>query len=399
VLAGLRGLDAPGAPELRDELAEAGTRATVVACDVTDRDAVAALLAEHPVTAVFHAAGVLDDGMLASMTAHQADRVLASKAVSADLLDELTRDRELSAFVLFSSIAGVLGGPGQGGYAAANAHLDALAYRRRATGLTATSVAWGPWGGDGMAATVLGSGTSQGQGRRGLRPLTPALAVAALQQALDQDETCLTVADIDWTAIAPMFTLMRPNPLISALPEVQRHAESTADRSGGALRERLAGLDPAARRQRLVETIQRNTTAVLGLRDEQPVRPTHAFKDLGFDSMTAVELRNSLGNATGLRLPATMVFDYPTPDSLAGYLDAELFGTETGTPLIAELDRLGSLLASTDVDDSEHRSIAARLRELLSQWSSTQDDAAVEVLESASDDEMFEFIGKEFGIS
>ncbi|MGO1056331.1 type I polyketide synthase [Crossiella sp. CA198] len=399
VLANLQGPDAPGAQELCAELAELGAKATVLGCDVADRDAVSALLAAHQVTAVFHIAGLLDDGVLGSLDTERFDRVLRAKVLGALYLDELTRDRELTAFVTFSSIAGVLGSPGQGNYAAANAALDALAARRHADGLPATTVAWGPWAGGGMAEHVLTGEDGQPLGRRGLLALPPGLALAALGRALGRAEPALMVADIDWARIAPLFNLMRPSPLIESLPEVLRLAPATG--AAEDLVRDLAGLDPVTRRQRLVDLVRRNTAAVLGLRDEQAVPPGRAFQELGFDSMTAVELRNSLDGATGLRLPATLVFDHPNPEALAEQLAAELFGEGGQGPSVqAELDRLAATLAATSVDETAHRAIGARLRELIGQWNAKGDnEMATERLDAASDQEMFEFIGKEFGIS
>ncbi|RBM18945.1 beta-ketoacyl reductase, partial [Streptomyces sp. PT12] len=189
----------------------AGVR--VVACDVADRASVAALLDGLPgLTAVVHAAGVSRSTVLADLSAEELSEVMAAKAAGAAHLDELLGERELDAFVLFSSVAGVWGSGAGGAYSAANAFLDGVAERRRARGLRATSIAWGPWGGGGMAE-VEGDGLR----RRGLRSLAPEVAIAALQRALDEDLTCLTVADVDWSVFAPAFTAARPRPLISEL--------------------------------------------------------------------------------------------------------------------------------------------------------------------------------------
>ncbi len=195
-----RGQDAPGAAELAAEL---DTRVTVAACDVSDRAQVEALLREHEVTSVFHAGGVLDDGVVESLTPERLDTVMRAKADAARHLDALAGD--VDAFVLFSSFAGTLGVAGQGNYAAANAALDALARDRRARGLTATSIAWGPWDEGGMAD----AGKAARMRRGGVRPLAPGRALAALQRALDDDETHLVVADVDWDVFAPAYTLTR----------------------------------------------------------------------------------------------------------------------------------------------------------------------------------------------
>ncbi|MDX2766053.1 type I polyketide synthase, partial [Streptomyces europaeiscabiei] len=204
---------APGVAELRAELQEAGAQVTLAALDVSERDDLAALLAEHPVDAVFHTAGVLDDGTLLTTDAGRVERVMGPKATAALLLDELTRDRDLSAFVLFSSLAGTLGSPGQGAYAAANAVLDALAERRRGEGLPATSIAWGPWAGDGMASDS--GGRRRGQGA--VTALAPGFALSALGAALDGDITTQLVVDADWNRFIPAFTTTRPSALLTPM--------------------------------------------------------------------------------------------------------------------------------------------------------------------------------------
>ncbi|MYU19329.1 SDR family NAD(P)-dependent oxidoreductase, partial [Streptomyces sp. SID8361] len=233
VLAGRRGLDAPGAAELRDELAASGARITVAACDVADREALAGLLAdlpaEFPLTAVVHAAGVLDDGVLESLTPERFASVLRAKADAALALDELTRDLDLSAFVLFSSTSGTVGAAGQANYAAANAFLDALAERRRAEGLPATSIAWGPWAAGGMAADEA---LEQRMRRAGMPPMDADLAIDALQRALDLGDAAVTVADVEWDRFAAGFTAGRPSPLLADLPEVRQAAARSAATAG-----------------------------------------------------------------------------------------------------------------------------------------------------------------------
>ncbi|MDB1090388.1 SDR family NAD(P)-dependent oxidoreductase [Streptomyces sp. ACA25] len=306
VLTNRRGPDAPGARDLVAELTALGAEAEVVACDAADRDAVARLLAEHPVTAVFHLAGIERYQPLADLAPADLAAVAAAKVAGARHLDELTRDRELSAFVLFTSGAGVWGSSGQAAYAAANAHLDALALRRRAEGLPATAVAWGHWGGAGMS-----EGPARAQmARWGLPAMAPERAVAALRGALDRDEAALTVADLDWPVFASTFTVARRSPLFADLPEAAEPAvpDSAEDRP--------VRLDRAA----LLELVLAETGAVLGHESVATLPTGRAFQELGFDSLTAVELRNRLRDATGLKLPATLVFDHPTPEALAGHL-------------------------------------------------------------------------------
>ncbi|MBI0298251.1 SDR family NAD(P)-dependent oxidoreductase, partial [Streptomyces sp. PRKS01-29] len=336
VLTSRRGLDAPGAAELRDELAASGARITVAACDVADREALAGLLAdlpaELPLTAVVHAAGVLDDGVLESLTPERFASVLRAKADAALALDELTRDLDLSAFVLFSSTSGTVGAAGQANYAAANAFLDALAERRRAEGLPATSIAWGPWAAGGMAADEA---LEQRMRRAGMPPMDADLAIDALQRALDLGDAAVTVADVDWDRFAPGFTAGRPSPLLADLPEVRQAAtrptatgtgEAAPAETASALARRLLGLPEAERHRALLDLVRTHVAEVLGHADVSDISAERAFREIGFDSLTAVELRNGLNAATDLRLPATLIYDYPTPLALADHLFAELLG-------------------------------------------------------------------------
>ncbi|MEU1818966.1 type I polyketide synthase [Streptomyces roseifaciens] len=326
VLTSRRGPDAPGAAALRAQLEALGARVTVAACDVADRDAVAALLAEHTFTAVVHTAGVADAGMVADTTPAAFAAALAAKAGGAAHLDELLGDQELDAFVLFSSISGVWGSGGQAAYAAGNAFLDGLARQRRARGLTATAVSWGPWADGGM---VEDGDDEERLRRRGLRAMTPDAAITALQGALDRDETLLTVADVDWSRFIAPFTLGRPSPLLGDLPEVRATLAEDAPGTGsgsGTLAGSLSGLPPEDRERALVDLVRTHAAAVLGHRGAGAVEADRPFRDLGFDSLTAVELRNRINEATGLALPTTLVFDHPTAAGLAAHLLSELTG-------------------------------------------------------------------------
>ncbi|MEU2982724.1 SDR family NAD(P)-dependent oxidoreductase, partial [Streptomyces hirsutus] len=287
------GASAPGATELCTELEEMGARVTLAAVDIAVRDQLAALLAEHRVDAVFHTAGILDDATLLTTDAERIDRVRGPKATGALLLDELTRDRDLSAFVLFSSLAGTLGSPGQGAYAAANAVLDALAEQRRAEGLPATSLAWGPWAGDGMAAEA--GGRRRGQGA--VTALDPGLALSALGAALDTRATTQLVVDADWADFVPAFTAVRPSALLT--PVASADPGRTAEPRGtegpeSALRSRITGMPREAGQRLVVEEVQRLTALVLGHDGAEQVGAERVFRDLGVDSLIAVELRNVL---------------------------------------------------------------------------------------------------------
>ncbi|NRN71421.1 Erythronolide synthase [Kibdelosporangium sp. 4NS15] len=325
VLVSRRGADAPGAADLA---AEFGSRVAFASCDVADRAALAALVArEGPLTAIVHAAGVVEHKPLAELTVADAARSLAAKAVGAVNLDQVSAGQPLEAFVLFGSGAAVWGSAGQSVYAAGNAYLDALAQDRRRRGLVATSIAWGAWAGGGMA-----DGPAQEWLRRtGVRAMPPAGAIAALQQALDHDETCLTVADIDWDRFVPAYTLARPRQLITEIPAAARLLEEQApvprDEPGRShLRDRLAALPAADRRDAVLRLVREETAVVLGHESADAIGADKAFQDLGFDSLTAVEFRDGLAAASGLALPATLVFDHPTPAVLADHLLAGLFG-------------------------------------------------------------------------
>ncbi|MEU0839171.1 type I polyketide synthase [Streptomyces sp. NPDC005962] len=421
VLTSRRGPEAPGAAELRDELTALGARVTVAACDVADRKAVEALLAsipaDQPLTAVMHAAGVLDDGVLDALTPQRFATVLGPKADAARHLHELTQGLELSAFVLFSGIAGTLGDAGQGNYAAANAYLDALAEQRRTDGLPATSVAWGRWGETGLAA---GGAIGERLDRGGVPAMDPHAAVTALHRALDHDDTVVAVADIQWERFTQGYTAVRPSPLIGDLPEVRRLRETggpggdPAAASDGspadALRQRLTGISRAEQSLVVLDVVRTNAAAALGHPTADEVGAGRAFKELGFDSLIALELRNRLGVATGQKLPATLVFDYPTPAVLAEYLCGELVGDggSAAAPGLAELDALESALSVLDPESASREDIAARLRDLAAKWAEPRTAGAetdgggagtvTRKLQEATQDEVFDFIEKELGI-
>ncbi|MGP4115477.1 SDR family NAD(P)-dependent oxidoreductase, partial [Streptomyces sp. 4N509B] len=324
LLVGRRGAEGEGVAELLAELAGAGATATVAACDVAEREAVAELLAgvpaEHPLTAVVHAAGVLDDGVVEALEPEQLTRVLRPKVDAAWHLHELTRDHGLSAFVLFSSAAGLLGGRGQGNYAAANAFLDALALHRRAQGLPAVSLAWGLWAErSGMTGGLQREDLAR-MGRAGIEELTTADGLALLDAGLAAAETVVAPIRLRTAALRARAAVDELPPLLRGLvraPAARRRA-ALAAAAGSPARLATASLDE------LVELVRAQTAAVLGHATAGEVAAGRPFKELGFDSLLGLELRNRLNAASGLRLPATAVFDYPTPEALAGYLRAQL---------------------------------------------------------------------------
>ncbi|MCP2170332.1 Acyl transferase domain-containing protein [Goodfellowiella coeruleoviolacea] len=409
LLVGRRGDRAPGAAELRDELSARGVRVTVAACDTADRAAVADLLAgipeEHPLTAVLHAAGT--GGGYAELTGldpDDLDATAAGKVDGARHLDELTAGLDLDAFVLFSSGAAVWGSAGQAAYAAANAYLDALAAERRARGRTATCIAWGAWGSGGMLSADSAAG--ERLARLGVRMMDPAPAIAALVQAVEHDETTLTVADFDWERFAPGYTMTRRRTLIADIPEAAAalagDGEQPAAASGTDLRDSLAGLTDYERRALLVEVLREEIAAVLGHDDPAEIREDLPFTDLGFDSLTAMELRNRLTARAGVKLRATLVFDFPTTEALAGHLlstmdmkDAaparELAGAED---IDRELDRIERALPSVG-GGAAADALGDRLRRMLA----TLNAGHATALDDVSDDELFDFIDRDLGVS
>nr|AAG23264.1 polyketide synthase loading and extender module 1 [Saccharopolyspora spinosa] len=337
-----RGEQAPSAEKLRTELEDLGTRVSIVSCDVTDREALAevlkALPAENPLTAVVHAAGVIETGDAAAMSLADFDHVLSAKVAGAANLDALLADVELDAFVLFSSVSGVWGAGGHGAYAAANAYLDALAEQRRSRGLVATAVAWGPWAGEGMA-----SGETGDQLRRyGLSPMAPQHAIAGIRQAVEQDEISLVVADVDWARFSAGLLAARPRPLLNELAEVKELLVDAQPEAGVLAdaslewRQRLSAAPRPTQEQLILELVRGETALVLGHPGAAAVASERAFKDSGFDSQAAVELRVRLNRATGLQLPSTIIFSHPTPAELAAELRARLLPESAGAGIPEE---------------------------------------------------------------
>jgi pimaricinolide synthase PimS1 len=337
MLVSRRGPAAAGVQELSAELEGLGSRVTVMACDLASRTQLEGMLAtvpdEHPLDAVIHAAGVIGEQPLGALTLERLGEELACKAEAALAIHELTARMDLSAFVMFSSISGTFGAGGQAGYAAANAFLTSLAEHRRSLGLTATSIAWGAWAGEGMA-----DGAGEQLNRRGIIEMKPELALGALERALDRDEACLTVADLDWARYAPSYAAARSRPLIEEIADAQRVLAQTeapsveADTRGG-FAAQLSALPREERGRVMLDYVRSNAAAVLGFGSSDQVEAGRAFKEIGLDSLAAVDLRNRLQNGLGSRLPTTVVFDYPSPAALAGYLIDELVGDQASAAM------------------------------------------------------------------
>ncbi|MEV5829021.1 SDR family NAD(P)-dependent oxidoreductase [Spirillospora sp. NPDC052242] len=391
------GPDAPGVAELVDELAALGAETTVAAGDAADRDALASLLAdipaEHPLTAVVHAAGVLDDATIGSLTPERLDAVLRPKVDAAWNLHELTREADLAAFVLYSSAAGRLGTPGQGGYAAANTFLDALALHRHAHGLPATSIAWGLWARTGTMTGHLGEDDLARVNRGGLLPLSDEQGLALLDAALAAGAPAPTAARLDVPALRAQAAAGLLPPVLHGL--VRTPARRPAETGGAPLGERLAGLTGEERHRLVLDLVRGQVATVLGHRAPGAVDAGAAFKELGFDSLTAVELRNRLHAATGLRLPATLVFDHPTPTALAARIE-EAVTAEAEPPVLGELERLESALGSIGADEAERLGVADRLRALLAHLGRPAVITASEdAIRTATAEEIFELIDRD----
>ena len=348
VLASRRGPDAGGAADLASELRDAGAEVSVVACDAADRQALAKVISDipvqHPLSAVIHTAGVLDDAVVTSLTPERVDAVLRAKVDAAWNLHELTRDANVSAFVMFSSMAGLVGSSGQANYAAANSFLDGLAVQRRAHGLPAISLGWGLWE---QASDMTGGLDAAGRarlGRSGVLALSSAEALQLFDTAMVVDEPLLLPARIDTTALRANAAVVPPMfvDLINA-PTRRRVDDSlVASKSKSALAHRIHGLPEAEQHTVLLDLVRSHIATVLGNTTAEAIDPDKAFQELGFDSLTAVEMRNRLKAATGLALSPTLIFDYPTPNGLATYIRSELAGVPQ------EIKQVAAVRAATD---------------------------------------------------
>ena len=416
LLTSRRGGDTEGAADLVAELSRAGAHVTLASCDVSDRAALAGLLAdipaEHPLTGVVHVAGVLDDGTIEALDPHRIDAAFRSKVDAAWNLHELTRELDLAAFILFSSVVGTLGNAGQGNYAAANAFLDALAQHRRADGLAATSLAWGLWAAEGGMAGNLGGTHLDRMARAGILTLPPGEGIALFDAAWNAGPAVLVPARLDTARLrregvagmSPLLQGLAPAPVRRIAEPSRAGARGPASEPAStveAWRERLAGMSPLEQRHVLVDLVRTEVAAVLqatvsAVADEQ------TFKEAGFDSLTAVELRNRLTARVGLRLPSTLIFDHPTPIALADYLKAELVPVDKAVQpaAIADFDRLEAAVLAVPSDADGWAEIVGRLEAMLSKVRRMQGEDDVsrsvsEKIDSADDDEIFDFIDNE----
>ncbi|MFF3176491.1 SDR family NAD(P)-dependent oxidoreductase [Streptomyces sp. NPDC057900] len=340
-----RGMNAPGVAELAAELAELGAQADIVACDVTDRAQLAKVIGalEYPLTAVVHAAGVLSDGLVEGLTPERLDRVMRPKVDAALHLHELTAGLELSSFLLFSSVAALIGSPGQGNYAAANATLDALAAHRRALGLPATSLAWGLWAdATGMTGELDAAELARVE-RMGFGGISNELGLELFDQAQKSDAALVVPVRFEQAALRAQARAGLLPGLLRGLAKVPARR---SDSGAGSLAQTLAAVPQEEWERVVLALVRGHVAAVLGHSSPEAIEPERAFKSLGFDSLAGVELRNRLTQATGLRLPTTLVFDHPNPTAVTRYLvPLATEGATTGNQS-SEEDRIREALAA-----------------------------------------------------
>ncbi|NUP50071.1 MAG: SDR family NAD(P)-dependent oxidoreductase, partial [Catenulispora sp.] len=399
-------------------VAHSGTAVSLVTCDIADHDDVAGLLERiaadgPPLKSVMHAANAVDLMPFDATGLGDLSKALGAKVAGALWLDELTQDLDLDRFVLFSSISATWGSNEHAAYTAANAHLDALAQERRARGLPGTSVAWGIWDTRewGDLSTIThdkpGAITPARLLRQGLTFLNPQRALTALDQALADDETNLVVADVDWTRFAPVFTALRPWRLLDQVPEVKALSAPAAavaapEAGAGDLASRLAAMLPAERERTVTDLVCTHAAAVLGFGSAAEIPANRAFREMGFDSLTAVELRNRLNAATGLKLASTAVFDYPSPEVLAAHVARQLAGKAApvaaapaaagaagpARSVLEEFDAFAALVSGgAGPDDGQTRAALARRLETLA-----RDLRGAQTDPEADDDEMFDLV-------
>jgi NADP-dependent 3-hydroxy acid dehydrogenase YdfG/acyl carrier protein len=369
LLTSRRGAAADGAAELSAGLSELGAEVTMAACDVASLPDMAALLgsipAEHPLTAVVHMAGMLDDATFQTLTEQQLGSVFRPKVDAALILDHLTRDLPLSAFVLFSSIAGTVGFPGQANYAAASAFLDGLAQRRRREGLPAVSLIWGKWEQEGGMTGELTAADRSRLSRGGITPLDAEEGVDLFDTALASGEAAVVPARVDVPALRTMAASGMVPSVMRGLVRGQVRRASSRKAATTSLLERLARASDAQGEQLVLDLVRGQIAEVLGHADPEMIEVDRAFSEMGFDSLAAVELRNRLNAATGLRLSATLPFDYPTAAALAEHLRQQISPAQPAGP--ARVDQV------------------------------TEDREAAERIQAFSADEIFDFIDQELG--
>ena len=403
ILASRSGPHHPNAAELSSELSSAGAQVEFHACDVSDRAQLAALITDITsrarLGAVIHTAAVLDDAVIESLTPDRLDTVLAAKADTAWHLHELTTHLDLDAFVMFSSLAGIIGSPGQANYAAANTFLDALAAHRHAAGLPAHTIAWGLW----EQPSAMTAATDHTRlARHGITPMTPTDALHLFDTALHQPQPLLVAAHLDLPTLTNTAALP---PLLSKLTPPAHHntgRDTTQNTTTPTtLTTQLHQLSPENQHHLLTELITTALATTLGHPNPTTINPNDTFADLGTDSLTAIELRNKLKTTTGLTLPPTIIFDHPTPTTLATHLQQQLAKIAPSTAaaaggIDAMIDRLENVVVNAQLGDADRELVVAKLETILASVRSVE-QAATDVtdIEAASDSELFQILDSE----
>ncbi|MEU1806739.1 SDR family NAD(P)-dependent oxidoreductase [Streptomyces sp. NPDC019937] len=413
LLASRSGPHAPGATELADRLGELGAHVRVRAVDVTDPAEVAGLVAgvdpAHPLTGVVHAAGVLDDAVLTSQSPERLARVWDPKATAAAHLHTATADLPLALFVVFSSTAATLGSSGQSNYAASNAFCDALAAHRRALGLPGVSVAWGLWADASGMTGHLGEADRARMARSGIGAMSGERALGLLDAAVRHGAPHLLAIDLDVRTLGGQPALTLPAPLRALTGGGPARRTAATGRAHTDWSGHLAALPRDEQHRVLLQLVLTHAAAALGHSDPARIPAERGFLDLGFDSLTAIELRNRLTAVTGLRLATTLIFDQPNPAALAAHLHTELAPGDVDplTPVLGELERLEGPLLTAARDEAAWEALRKRLRSTLSKldalhggpaegvdWS---DGAVSGRIQDASADEIFQFIDQDLG--
>ncbi|MFT2016583.1 SDR family NAD(P)-dependent oxidoreductase [Streptomyces sp. 796.1] len=418
LLVSRRGEQAAGAGELAERLVELGGQVRIVAADVTEPAAVAELLAgvpaEHPLTGVVHAAGVLEDAVLTSQSADALARVWDPKATAAATLHAATAGLELRLFVLFSSTAATLGSSGQANYAAANSFCDALAAHRQALGLPGVSISWGLWGDASGMTGHLDEAALERMARSGIHPMSAERGLGLLDAAVAHGAPHLIAMDLDVRALAGQPALTLPAPLRGLTGGAAARRTAAASQPLTDWAGHLAALTAAEQHRVLLDLVLTHAAAALGHADPGRIQTERGFLELGFDSLTAIELRNRLGSVTGLRLATTLIFDHPNPVALAAHLHAELAprAADPLPPLLGEWERLEGAVLAAAQDAAAREALYERLRATIGKLDALgggrpaagQEQGVDEVavsgkIQDATADEIFQFIDRDLGRS
>jgi NADP-dependent 3-hydroxy acid dehydrogenase YdfG/acyl carrier protein len=399
LLASRTGPNNPHTTQLKTELENNGATVTITACDTTDPQQLATLINNidetHPLTAVIHCAGTLNDATITTMTTDQLHHTLHPKIDAAWHLHQLTKNTPLAAFILYSSAAGTIDSPGQANYAAANTFLDALAHHRTNQGHPTTSLAWGLWAQDSNLTGHLTTQNQQRITRTGILPMTTTHALNLLDQALTTNHPHHLTAHLNLTTLRHQPTNTLPPTLRNLIPTTTTPTPKTPT-----LTTQLTNQNPQEQQQLILNTIRTHIAAVLGHTNPHHIDEKQPFKELGFDSLTALELRNRLNTATGQHLPATIIFDHPTPKALAQYLHHRITPQTTPTQQIHQhLTQVETAIAAIESTGETTEQISNRLRAILQSLTTTPNDDAEddEALETATDDELFQALDKEIG--